>query len=115
VKTISEIKKVEDIPAVIVNEEGFITYINPAFEKCFGWELSELTGKTLTVIIPENLHDAHNMGFSRFLATGKPTLLGKPLTLRSVTKEGVEFDAEHYIVAEKIDGHWIFGATVKRL
>ena len=112
---INKIRNETKIPSVIANEQGIITDINKVFETVFGWEKSEAIGKPLTIIIPKNLQDAHHLGFSRFITSGKPTLLNKPLSLRTITKNGEEFDAEHYIVAEKENDKWIFGATIRPL
>lgn len=113
--TIDELKRITDLPVVIADQEGVITYVNARFEHVFGWTRSQIAGKLLTVLIPSNLHDAHHLGFSRFLTTGKPTLLNQPLTLKAVTKDKRIFDAEHIIVAEQRDGHWVFGATIRPL
>lgn len=112
-KSIEELKRENTLPVVISNHEGFISYVNRRFEEVFGWKSKEAVGQPLTVIIPKNLHDAHHLGFSRFLATGKPTLLNQPLKLRAVTKSGREFESEHFIIAERNGGHWMFGATIR--
>jgi PAS domain S-box-containing protein len=83
------------------------------FEKTWGWKKEELVGQTLTTIIPANLKDAHHMGFSRFLLTGKPTILNQALELVMVLADGEEVLAEHFIIAEKIDNKWAFGATIR--
>ena len=114
-KTIDQMKQEAGVPVVTGNHEGIITYVNEDFERVFGWKSQEIIGKPLTSIIPRNLHDAHHLGFSRFLMTGKPTLLNQPLKLKAVTKEGREFDAEHVILAEKHQGQWIFAATIRPL
>lgn len=111
-QTIDELKTITDIPVVIVNEEGLITYVNEKFTSVFGWNDNESLGNSLTIMIPKELHDSHNMGFSRFVLTGEPKLLNQPLKLKAVNKRGEEFDAEHYIMAEKINGHWVIGASV---
>ncbi len=113
--TINEIMQETNVPVVLADQEGQITYVNDQFEAVFGWHASEIMGRPLTVIIPKNLHDAHHLGFSRFLTTGKPTLLNQPLKLKTVTKKGREFDAEHTIVAEQKQGQWVFGATIRPL
>ena len=112
VKTIAEMKRETDLPVVIADHEGFITYVNEAFQLVFGWNSEEILGKTLTTIIPRSLHDAHNLGFSRFLLTGTPTLLDQPLNLKAVTKDGKEFEAEHYIIADHQGDQWGFGAMI---
>ena len=74
-----------------------------------------MIGKTLTTIIPDNLKDAHHMGFSRFLLTGKPTILNQAVKLPFLSANGKETNAEHFIIAEKISGNWVFGARIKQL
>lgn len=114
-KTLKEIKNEPNLPAVTASEDGIITFVNVPFELAFGWTKAEIIGKPLVTIIPPDLHDAHHMGFSRFIISGSPTLLGKPLKLKAVHKDGHIFAAEHYIVAEKISGEWEFGATIRPL
>ena len=110
--TINELKKKKDIPVVLADHQGVVTYINKQFESVWKWKSEDLVGKPLTTIIPPNLRTAHHLGFSRFLTTGKPTLLNQPLKLKVMPKDGNEVDAEHIIVAEKLDGQWAFGATI---
>ena len=113
--TIDALKAESSIPVIIVNHGGIIVHINQMFEKTWGWKKDVLIGKTLTTIIPDNLKDAHHMGFSRFLLTGKPAILNQPLELKILKMDGNEEVAEHFIIAEKINGNWVFGATIKPL
>ena len=111
-KTIKELKQESNLATVITDHQGFITFVNKSFENIFGWKSSEILGKPLTIIIPQTLQNAHHLGFSRFLATGQPTLINKPLKLKAVKKDGIEFESEHIIFAEQENGNWIFGATI---
>lgn len=113
--SIEELEQERTSAVVLANADGFIVYVNSAFEALFGWRAEEIVGRPLTTIIPKSLHDSHHLGFSRFLMTEQPTLLGRPLKLRAVTKDGHEFAARHLILAEKRDGKWIFGALIQRL
>lgn len=111
--TFDALKEQKDIPVIMVDAEGFITYINEKFEKTYLWSPSQLIGKLLVTIIPKKLHDAHHLGFSRFLITEQPTLLGKPLPLAMVKGDGSEIKAEHTIYAQKQGKNWKFLATIK--
>ena len=113
--TIEKVRGETEVPSIIVDHRGIIAQVNERFERVFGWRAQEIIGKPLATIIPPTLHDAHHLGFSRFLTTGKPTLLNRPLKLRAVTKAGREFDAEHIITAEQQHGQWVFGATIRPL
>jgi PAS domain S-box-containing protein len=113
--TIDALKAEAAIPAIIVDHNGTIVHINEVFEETWGWQKDQLVGESLTTIIPDNLRDAHHMGFSRFSVTGKPTILNQALELIILKADGQETPAEHYIIAEEIDGNWVFGATIKPL
>jgi PAS domain S-box-containing protein len=113
--TIDALKAESSIPVIIVDHDGIIIHINQMFEKTWGWKKDVLIGKTLTTIIPDNLKDAHHMGFSRFSLTGKPTILNQPLELKILKMDGKKVGAEHFIIAEKISGNWVFGASIKPL
>jgi len=68
-----------------------------------------------TTIIPAEFHDAHNMGFARFLTTGHSELTGQPLELQTVDKNGRVSAAEHTIFAEKRGEAWLLAATIRPL
>ena len=114
-KSIEQCRQQTKVPVVMADQTGTITYVNERFESVFGYPQKDIVGRPLAIIIPQNMRDAHHLGFSRFLTTGRPTLLNQPLTLKVVAKDGREFDAEHLIVAEQQQGRWVFAATIRPL
>jgi PAS domain S-box-containing protein len=112
---IDELEARTDVPVIRADHHGFITAINDRFTEAYGWAAADLVGSPLTTIIPDIFHDAHHLGFSRFLASGVPTLLERALDLRIVTAAGTELVAEHFIVAERHDGDWVFAAAIRPL
>lgn len=97
-----------------VDEHGFVTAIDEAFETAFGWSPATLVGRPLTQLIPPTLRDAHNLGFSRFLSTGESRVLGRPLALEVLTPEGATVAVEIVITAERDGEHWAFAAALRR-
>lgn len=114
-ETIANIKGKTQVPAVIVNQQGFITFVNKSFEAVFGWPSADIIGKPVATIIPSAMHDAHNLGFSRFVTTGQPNVLNQPLKLTAMNKAGEEFEAEHFMIAERQKNEWVIGATIRPL
>lgn len=112
-KNLDDMRRETALPVIIADHQGLVIYVNSRFESVFGWTADEIRGKPLTVVIPKQLHDAHHLGFSRFIMTGQPTLLNRPLPLKAITKAGIEMDCEHFIIAEKSQGQWVFAATLK--
>ncbi len=99
-------------PVVGMDQDGSVFFLNDAFEAAYGWTKEDLLGKSMTAIIPANMRDVHQIGFSRFLQTGTPTLMGKPLHLPILRKDGRILSAVHLIIADKIDDRWRFVAKI---
>jgi len=113
--TIADIKGETESPAIIVDHQGYITFVNRSFETAFGWQSGDIIGKPVATIIPPSMHDAHNLGFSRFVTTGGANILNQPLKLTAINRAGEVFEAEHFIVAELQNDEWVLGATIRPL
>jgi len=79
---------------ISADSRGDITYFNPGAERIFGYALEEVTGKPLTVLMPERFRDAHRTGLARYLATGEARVVGKTVELAGRKKDGTEFPLE---------------------
>lgn len=108
-----QVRALTGVPVVVVDDRSVIVEVNADFERVFGWSREEAVGRSLNIIIPPALRDAHNMGFARFLSTGVTTLLGRELSLPAIDKSGREFPALHYIVGEKKEEGWTFAASIR--
>ncbi|HVV35243.1 MAG TPA: MASE1 domain-containing protein [Acidimicrobiales bacterium] len=89
-----------------------ITDWNRQAELTFGWAREEVTGKRLPdIIIPEALRAAHDMGVSRFLATGQINVLNTRREVTARHRDGHEFPIELAIWAtEGAHGETFFHA-----
>ena len=112
-KTFSDVLTDAASPVIVLDDQGIVTSINDAFKNEYGWRDEDLLGRSVSIIIPPALRQAHHVGFSRFLSTETPTLLSKPIQLPIVCQNGQERTVEHCIVAEKLDGKWRFAATIR--
>jgi PAS domain S-box-containing protein len=83
---------VEGAPDAIIfaDRNGAIRVWNRGAETLFGYSAAEVLGKSLDVIIPERLRQAHWEGFRRALDTGRTKYGGRVLTTRSVHKNGTK-------------------------
>jgi len=104
-----------DLPGVIADFQGIIADVNEQFEIFTGWQKQEIVGQLISVILPSYFRESHHMGFSRFTASGVATILNHPLELKVITKDEREILSEHYIIAEKQDEQWSFGATLRSI
>ena len=106
---------VSEIPFVMVDNLGLITYVNDPFRSTFGWKDEDLSGKTLDVVLPEDFRLSHHLAFSNFSSPVDSQVVGHPLILKTRCSDGSEIKSEHFIVAEKEDQKWFFGAQLKPL
>ena len=106
---------VSEIPFVMVDDLGLITYVNDPFRSTFGWKDEDLSGKTLDVVLPEDFRLSHHLAFSNFSSPVDSQVVGHPLILKTRCRDGSEIKSEHFIVAEKEDEKWFFGAQLKPL
>lgn len=104
-----------DAPFVLADQLGNVLAINAAFERVYGWSSEELVGRPVTVILPEPFRMSHQLGFSRYQSTRKSEVLGHPLRLKTVCRDGSEIVSEHFILAEQGEQGWRFGATLTPL
>ncbi len=79
---------------VSADETGRIFLWNHGAEKIFGRREEEVLGQPLTLLIPENLREAHEKGMSRVRETGESSLAGKTLESFGLRKDGSEFPME---------------------
>ena len=104
-----------DAPFIAANHLGVVESINDAFTIVYGWTMDDLADCLVTKILPEAYRDSHHLGFSRFQSTNKSEVLGHPLRLETLCKDGRSIISEHLIVAEQSESGWVFGATLTPL
>ena len=110
-----EILAKSELPYVAADEHGHVVAINTHFTRVYGWEENDIIGKSLSCILPESFRMSHQLGFSRYICTKSPTVLGHPLKLMTIHKNGDKIFSEHFIVAENKNTGTEFGATLRPL
>ena len=91
---------------IMVDDEGKISYWNPAAKEIFGLMSQEMIGKDLLIIIPERYHEDYLNGFRAFKETGVGPAIGKTIQSEAVKRDGTEFPIELSISATQINGQW---------
>jgi len=87
---------VETAPDAVVSidEDSQILFVNPAAIRIFGYESSELIGRSLTMLMPEFLREVHKVGLKRYLATGQRHINWQGTELVGLRKNAEEFPVE---------------------
>ena len=104
-----------EVPFVMVDNMGLITFVNNPFRSIFGWNDEDLTGQTLDLVLPEDFRLSHHLAFSNFSSPEESQVVGHPLVLKTRCSDGSEIKSEHFIFAERESDQWFFGAQLKPL
>jgi PAS domain S-box-containing protein len=83
------------VDAIIsIDSEDKIIFWNKGAEEIFGYSEEEVMGRSVIMLIPGSLREAHHSGVRRYLVTGERRLIGKTAELRGLMKGGIEFPLE---------------------
>jgi PAS domain S-box-containing protein len=89
---------------IFADREGIIRLWNSGAVAMFGYSAEEALGKSLDIIIPENLRGRHWEGYHRTMATGE-TKYGKDLlAVPGIRKDGTRISLEFSIVLLRDEG-----------
>lgn len=92
---------VRDAPDAIIHADvrGMIMFWNKGAQRIFGFAEHEAVGKTLDIIIPENLRKRHWDGFAEAMRAGKTRYgAGDILAVPALRKDGTRVSIEFTIV-----------------
>ncbi|MBL7976455.1 MAG: PAS domain S-box protein, partial [Candidatus Kapabacteria bacterium] len=103
------------IDAVICSDEyGFITDWNKTAESLFGWKKQEVLGlKLVETVIPKRFAAIVTRAIDTYRSKRETYLIGKPLELTAVTKDGDTFPIELSISAIFTEKGYLFTSFVR--
>jgi PAS domain S-box-containing protein len=93
---------------VTADADGRILDFNRAAERMFGRTEAEALGESLTTLMPERFHEAHEAGLRRFLETGEPRAIGHTIELVGLRADGTEFPLELSLATFELEGEHFF-------
>jgi PAS domain S-box-containing protein len=81
-------------PVVAADSSQYIVYANHATSMLLGWNPDELIGQPLVTIVPPRFRATHVAAFDAFVRTGHPKVMGHPLRVPALKRDGTEVDIE---------------------
>jgi PAS domain S-box-containing protein len=95
---------------VVADRRGLITFWNPGAVRIFGFSKDDAVGKSLDIIIPENLRDRHWQGYENVMATGESHYdRGDVLTVPAICSDGCRISVEFTIVILRDESQHVVG------
>jgi len=79
---------------VMVDESGQILLVNRQVELLFGYDRTELLGRQVEDLLPEQLREVHRAHRTRYGAEPRTRVMGRTLQLTAARKDGSEFPVE---------------------
>jgi len=76
---------------ITIDTRGHIESVNPAALKLFGYDLEEVVGKNINVLMPEPDKSAHDGYLQRYQHTGEKRIIGIGREVRGLRKDGSTF------------------------
>lgn len=98
---------------VIAEGGGRIVFWNTSAQRMFLYADDEVLGQPLTMIMPTRYREAHQRGLERATSTGASRIVGHPIELCGLRKDGTEFPLELSLAVWKTTEHTCFGGIMR--
>jgi PAS domain S-box-containing protein len=99
---------------ITMDAQGHVVEVNRATERAFGYSSAEMVGRELAeLIIPAELREPHRRGVARYAVTGEGAMVGHPVELPAMRKDGSEFPVEIAITRPALPGPPLFTGYVR--
>lgn len=100
--------------AVAADDGNRILAVSAPLADSLGWSAADLVGRRVVALIPAELREAHVAGFTRHLATGESRLLGVPLQLPVLRRDGTRVVCDVLIEqAAAVGGRHVYVAWIE--
>ncbi len=98
---------------VTTDSEGNIIFFNDSLTTIFGYTKGEITGKPLTILMPERFKNKYLEELIKYKKSGKHRLVGKTVSTNGLKKDGTEFPFEMSLSAWGSGGKTYFTSIIR--
>jgi len=98
---------------IMIDARGYIQTFNPAAERIFGYAASEVTGKNISMLMPEPHSSAHDEYMRRYVFSRQARVIGIGREVEGKRKDGSVFPLSLAVNAVEIGGKEMFVGSVR--
>ena len=93
---------------IVIDAHGRIESFNPAAERLFGYQESEVLGRNVTMLMPSPFRDEHDRYLTRYLSTGDARIIGIGREVQGQRRDGTVFPLHLSVGEMSVDGEHKF-------
>ncbi len=79
---------------IAIDRHGTILEFNPAAERIFGYDMNEVIGKNITILMPEQYRSRHESALEQYVKEGIIRILDQQVEVEGLRKDGTVFPME---------------------
>jgi PAS domain S-box-containing protein len=100
---------------ITIDERGIVDSFNPAAERMFGYAAGEVSGKNISMLMPEPYAGEHDEKIREYFRTGKAKIIGIGREVVGKRKDGSTFPMDLSVSEAVLGPHWLFTGIVRDL
>jgi PAS domain S-box-containing protein len=89
---------------IAADDTNHIIAVSRPAAALLGWSVAELIGQRIVAIMPEQMRDAHIAGFTQYLLTKRATILGTPIEVPALRRDGSQVTVTLVIRIHAVSG-----------
>jgi PAS domain S-box-containing protein len=98
---------------ITIDERGIVESLNPAAEKTFGYQASEIIGKNVSVLMPSPYREKHDAYMSNYLRSGQAKIIGIGREVVGQRKDGSIFPMDLAVSEVRLADRRLFTGFVR--
>ena len=98
---------------IVIDAKGIIQTVNDATTKLFGYEVEELVGQNIKMLMPESFAIKHDQYLANYRETGQEKIIGKGREVVAKRQDDSEFPIELSVGRMDINGEIMFTGIIR--